>query len=105
MRTVFLASVGFVVVGSALACGGVMSQAAGETLTEARLKVAGCSGDGQPAMLATIDAAVAASASDVFSFSELVMFQVELDEASADGEISLSEAIAFGETYAAAASN
>ena len=82
-----------------------MSQAAGDTLTEARLKVAACTGDGQPAMLATIDAAVAASASDIFSFSELVMFQVELEEAAADGEISLSEAVAFGESYAAAASN
>jgi hypothetical protein len=100
-----MAAFGFVLVGSTLACGGIMSQAAGETLNEARLKVAGCTGDGQPAMLATVDAAIAVSASDVFSFGELVAFQVELDAASADGEISLSEAIAFGESYEAAATN
>lgn len=105
MRSAVMAAFGFGLLGSTLACGGIMSQAAGETLSESRVMVNGCTGDGQPAMLATVDAAIAASSSDVFSFSELVAFQVELDQATADGEITLAEAIAFGESYAEAASN
>lgn len=105
MRSVVLSAFGLVVVGSLLACGGIMSQAAGDILAESRTKVAGCGGDGQPAMLATIDAAIAGSSADLFSFSDLVLMQVAVDEAVADGSISTDEAVSFGEVYTEAATN
>jgi hypothetical protein len=98
MRTVVMAAFGFVVMGSTLACGGVMSQAATQNLVDARLTVNGCTGDGQPSMLAASDGAISAAGMGVFSFTEMVELQVEIDQVTADSEISTPEAEAFALT-------
>lgn len=81
---------------SVLACGGIwdqaMSEAAVETLQESRVKIEACDGDGQPAALATIDSAISMAQLGQVGFSELVLFDVAIDEVVADGTVDAAEA-------------
>lgn len=89
---------------SVLACGGVwdqaMSQAAVETLRESRVKIDACDGDGQPAALATIDGAISMAQLGQVGFSELVLFDVAVDEVVADGTVDAAEATSLANKVA-----
>ena len=76
----------------ALACGGVMSQAGVQTLTDHRTEVAAMSGDGKQAALDAIDEAMVLAAAGDVGFSELVFLGAALEDAKRDGEISVTEA-------------
>lgn len=79
-----------------LACGGIWGdakeQAAIEYLTTARGKVEACTGEGRAPGLAAIDAALGAVRTGSVDVRRFLSIEAPIQEAVADGEISVEEA-------------